>query len=314
MNEHVHVTYDEHEHVTHARWQEQGLEVRWVIVHISESCHIWINTYTSNIQDDKSMDLRCDESWHILVSHITYEWTWTCHLYTTTKRRTWGAMSHGTYQFHVTYEWTCTCHIWMNMSMSHIQDDKIMDLRRDESWHILVSHVTYEWTCTCHMSHVTHVNESCHTESCHTCEWVMSHFWMSHVTHTVWPKQGHEVEWVKAHLNESCHTREWVMSHMWMSHVTHLNESCHTYSLTKSRTMRWNESKHIWMSHVTHVNKSCHTFEWVMSHIWMSHVTLLNESCHTFEWVMSHIQFDKNKDNEMEWVKAHLNESCHTCE
>ena len=50
-------------------------------------------------------------------------------------------------------------------------------------------HFIYIW-----MSHVTHMNESCHTH-----EWVMSH------------------------------TYEWVMSHMWMSHVTHMNESCHTY-------------------------------------------------------------------------------------
>ena len=42
------------------------------------------------------------------------------------------------------------------------------------------------------MSHVTHMNESCHAH-----EWVMSHTWMSHVTH----------------MNESCHTHEWVMSH-----------------------------------------------------------------------------------------------------
>jgi len=27
--------------------------------------------------------------------------------------------------------------------------------------------------------------------------------------------------------NEACHTCEWVMSHMWMSHVTHGNESYH---------------------------------------------------------------------------------------
>ena len=34
---------------------------------------------------------------------------------------------------------------------------------------------------------------------------------------------------VEAAQNESCHTYEWVMSHVWMSHVTHMNESCHTY-------------------------------------------------------------------------------------
>jgi len=26
-----------------------------------------------------------------------------------------------------------------------------------------------------------------------------------------------------------CHVYEWVMSHIWMSHVTHMNESCHTH-------------------------------------------------------------------------------------
>ena len=62
-------------------------------------------------------------------------------------------------------------------------------------------------------------------ESCHTYEWVMSHIWMSHVTHT----------------NESRHTYEWVMSHIWKSLVTHLNESCHTYEWVMS---------HIWMGHL----------------------------------------------------------------
>ena len=33
---------------------------------------------------------------------------------------------------------------------------------------------------------------------------------------------------------QSCHTYEWVMSHIWMSHVTHLNESCHTYECVMS--------------------------------------------------------------------------------
>jgi len=64
------------------------------------------------------------------------------------------------------------------------------------SYERVISHI---W-----MSHVTHVNESYHT-----CEWVMLHIWMSHVTH----------------VNESCHTYEWVMSHMWMSHITHWNVS-----------------------------------------------------------------------------------------
>ena len=57
------------------------------------------------------------------------------------------------------------------------------------------------------MSHVTHMNESCHTY-----ERVMSHIWTSHVTH----------------MNESRHTNVWAMPHIWTSHVSHINESCHT--------------------------------------------------------------------------------------
>ena len=87
------------------------------------------------------------------------------------------------------------------------------------------------------MSHVTHMNESCHTR-----KRVISHKWMNLI----------------AHMDESCHTYDWVMSYIWMSHVTHTNESYHTYE--------WGMS-HIWMSHVTHTNESCHTYEWGMSHI-----------------------------------------------
>jgi len=74
---------------------------------------------------------------------------------------------------------------------------------------------------------VSRVNESCYIcKSPDTHESVMSHIWMSHVTH----------------MNGSCHTYEWVMSHIWMSHGTHMNESCHT-----------------WKRVVSH-------FEWVLSH------------------------------------------------
>jgi len=55
-------------------------------------------------------------------------------------------------------------------------------------------------------------------ESCHTYEWVMSHIWMSHVTHT----------------NESCHIR--------MSHATHTNKSWNTYEWVMSRWYVVNES------------------------------------------------------------------------
>jgi len=92
--------------------------------------------------------------------------------------------------------------------------------------HVRRSHVTHEqgagacfldWTsycvcvcvCVC-VSRCWSVAETFSAgknESCHTREWVMSHLWMSPLTH----------------VNESCHTCKWVMSHVWMSHVTRVN-------------------------------------------------------------------------------------------
>jgi len=140
------------------------------------------------------------------------------------------------------------------------------------SW---MSHVTYE----CGMSRI---NESCNiwisvhvNYLCHPYEYVMSHTWISHVTHA--NESWHTYEWVMAHIwvshvswvtshSESWHTCEWVMAHMWMSHGTHVND--------------------------THVNESWHTCKWVMAHIWMGHGTHMNESClvsHVTLSVMSNI-------------------------
>jgi len=120
--------------------------------------------------------------------------------------------------------------------------------------------------------------------SFHTSAGVMSHIWMSHVTH----------------LNKLCLTSEGVMSHSWMSHHTHLNDSS-----------EWTMS-YTWVSHVTHLSKSQHTYEWVTTqitdespavctdlsrtmyshesascpfttHTWICHAACLNESRHTSE-------------------------------
>jgi len=147
------------------------------------------------------------------------------------------------------------------------------------------------------MSHVTHMNESCHTH-----EQVRSHTWMSHITH----------------INESCHQHEWVMSHTPMSHVTHMNESRHTHvkeipeywyirpSPPNNQELGYKScqtyegvTSHPEMSHVTHMDESCHTHicsnvlhvdiyarrPLTFIHSWMSDATHMEESCHTHEWV-----------------------------
>jgi len=45
-----------------------------------------------------------------------------------------------------------------------------------------------------------------------THNWVMSHIYISHVTH----------------MNETCLMYEWIMSRKWISHISHTYKSCHT--------------------------------------------------------------------------------------
>jgi len=114
-------------------------------------------------------------------------------------------------------------------------------------------------------SHVTHMNESCHTY-----EWVVvSHIWMSRRV---------------THMNESCHTYEWVVvSHIWMSRrVTHMNESsCHTYE--------WVIVSHIWMSHVTHTNRVIYTI-WSLYTYTMESMFKIQSDIYIYTYISIHVQ------------------------
>jgi len=69
-------------------------------------------------------------------------------------------------------------------------------------------------------SYITRVNMSCRT-----CQYIMPRMWMSHVTYM--NESCHTYEWVMSQ-NVSCHACQYIMSRMWMSHVTYMNESCDT--------------------------------------------------------------------------------------
>jgi len=146
-----------------------------------------------------------------------------------------------------------------------------------------------------------------------SCEWVMSHISISHVTcmtescqtyeQVLWnssPCTPASYEWVMSRvlITEPWHTYErvlcnsarctpasyeWVMSHVRKSDVTTMDESCHTYERVMLQ---------LWMSHVTHMKwdllqKSSFctiaSYEWVISHVWTSHVKSTNELCRTYE-------------------------------
>jgi len=104
-----------------------------------------------------------------------------------------------------TYEWVIT----------HMNTRKLV-VKISCTWHMydswLIHMCPYLWRTwwILWMSHVTFMNESCHTY--HTHEWVMAHTWVSHGTH----------------MSESWHTHEWVMAHTWVSHGTHMSGSWHT--------------------------------------------------------------------------------------
>jgi len=100
------------------------------------------------------------------------------------------------------------------------------------------------------MSHVTHMDKSCHTYG-----WVMSHMWMSHVKH----------------VKESCHTYERSLSIS--SCEKHICVTCTASKcrrVSQSRTYEW-DMPHTWMNHVTQVKER--------------HVTYMNDLYHirTFE-------------------------------
>jgi len=159
-------------------------------------------------------------------------------------------------------------------------------------------------------SDVTHsMNQLCHTCGCvtwptHMCDMVMSRIHMCDM-----------IPWHR------CQLYQWVMSHVWMSHVTHMCESCHTYEWVMSpESIRFVIHMNAWcngvatisrllktiglfckrallkspysakgtynckeptnrshppisgsMSHVTYMSESCH------------HVTYMSESCHLYQ-------------------------------
>ena len=143
-------------------------------------------------------------------------------------------------------------HMW-DMAHFYVRHDSFVCV----TWLIHMSDMTHSYAVWLirlwHDAFVCHMTYSFVTWLTHTYDMtrlfcIMSHIWMSHVTH----------------MNGSCPTYEWFKSHMWISHVTHTNESHDAYEYATSLTQ---------ISRVTRMNKPCHSHEWVMFSVWMSHIT-----------------------------------------
>jgi len=140
---------------------------------------------------------------------------------------------------------TCRIHAnewWVIRDTWLIRDsDSFVTVSRMNTTHVM-SHIvilSYEYDIK---SHVTGVNESCHTQN-------MSQMWMSHVTQ----KESWRVTW--RDVNRSCHA-------MWMSDVSRTTCSYETLSR---------------MSHC-HEWVTCHECIIHMKHSFVSHDTVTNES------------------------------------
>ena len=190
-----------------------------------------------------------------------------------------GRMSHVTHTNESchTYEWAMS-HIRMNSVAYTNESCHTYEWVRPHRWMSHVTHtnescLTYEWVMShIRISLVTHTNESCHThtnESCHT------HTNESCHTHTsVMPSRSTTI----CAALSSCHTYEWVMSHIWMSHVTHVPQWYPLRAVRRNHiwlhrtflmsNIRMSHVTHM-RSHVSHTPKSCHTYEWVLSHTYL---------------------------------------------
>jgi len=140
------------------------------------------------------------------------------------------------------------------------------------------------------MSHVTHVNESCHTYG-----WVMSHMCTSAISR-VWHGSfvcvhSHVCVCVCVTLMcvKSYHACDMIHS-QGMSHVTRVVESCHSKVLP-----------HTWMGHVTDMNASRHTYQCGIAHVWIPNSLLadlhvkMNTYKYTCIWCIyryTHIDID----------------------
>jgi len=156
------------------------------------------------------------------------------------------------------------------------------------------------------MSHVAHINQSCHTY-----QWDVSHDGMSHDTlcfsawtllnatlpttshkSTIRPAYESDIPHIQlsrytlclsawALLNDTLstmsHICQWLIARIRMSHRV---ESHIRMSHVPRMNVTLSTMLHMSVIHIPHTNESCPAYEWVQYHIRMSYVPRMNESSH----------------------------------
>ena len=189
-------------------------------VHVNESCHTWAYAETVLVCETGRRRMnpyewampRVNASRHVWMSHVTLmnEWFWHVHI-------------NGWYHTWVCVHCVCTINGWYHTWVC------VHCVCPMNGWY-------HTWVCVHCCSHISHrdvrggvvecihMNEPCHVWMHHvTCEWVMSHLWMSHVNVSTWMGGiTHECvfrlfrTWEALPYNEHIWTGhyEWVISHM----------------------------------------------------------------------------------------------------
>jgi len=185
----------------------------------SSMSHIW----TSRIS---LLRPSLDSRWLTCVTASLPRVTWLIHTCNITHSYVWCCL--------------CVCHRLIHMrdmTHSYVCHDPCI------TWLTLMSGVTH--TCDIWMSRTSLLRPSLESHV-----WVMSHMYMSHVSH------------VLSRNTRTCLTCECGMSHIWMSHISLLRSSL---------------EGHGWVVYVT-----CLIYEWVVSHVSrlrISHILSMNEAC-----------------------------------
>jgi len=153
----------------------------WVISHMDESCHVWMNHVTY-----EWVMSRMNESCHVWMSRVTYEWV-------TSRIK----------------ESSRPCHMWSrNVWISYVTYQRVMS-HMDESCRIWMSHVTYEWNRVTYEWVMSHMDKSCHVwMSRVTYQRVMSRIrgcvaWLFHMWHdsfTCWLRPVSTVHTSQTHV------------------------------------------------------------------------------------------------------------------
>jgi len=142
------------------------------------------------------------------------------------------------------------------------------------------------------LSHVTHMNASYHTQKL-----ILSRIWMRHVSPVQKKTSCHTCKRVTyMTMWGMSHTYERVLSRTSIHRVTNMHATCHVRHVPCART----PNQSIFLK--THTSESCHARTWVLRYMRVSHVTHMNESCHPYERDVSHA-----------WKRCvtHMNEACY---